>query len=406
MSDGGMVIVGGGMAGARAAVVLRDGGWQGSITLIGEERLLPYDRPPLSKAAITDAEEAEPIVLLDAATMQSLEVTWLAGTRAERIDRAAKQVMLADGRSVAYDKLLLATGAMARKLPMPGAERALMLRTFADMQALRQSFRPGVNVAIIGGGFIGLELATSAVKRGCTVTVIEALPRILLRAVPEEIAAVVAKAHADHGVRIITNAQIEFIGGDSVMLKDGTAVKADILVAGIGAAPSLALAEASGLAVDNGIVGDQSLRTSDPDIFAAGDCVSFPHITFGGKRMRLESWRAAQDQAGVAAENMMGGNKAYDAIPWFWSDQFDLSLQIAGLPAEGVSTVRRALKDDAFILMYLAADGRLVGASGIGIGNTVARDIRLAEMLITKQAKPDPAMLADPAVQLKGLLKG
>ena len=401
-----MVIAGGGMAGARAAVVLRDGGWQGAITLIGEELLPPYDRPPLSKAAITDADEAEPIVLLDAAMMQSLNVTWLVGAKAEHIDRAAKQVVLADGRSVPYGKLLLATGATARKLPMPGAERAMVLRTFADMQALRQAFQPGVNVAIIGGGFIGLELATSAVKRGCAVTVIEALPRILLRAVPEEIAAVVAKAHANHGVRIICNAQIADIGGDSVMLKDGTVVKADILVAGIGAAPSLALAEASGLAVDNGIVCDETLRTSDPDIFAAGDCVSFPHPTFGGKRMRLESWRAAQDQAGVAAENMMGASLAYDAIPWFWSDQFDLSLQIAGLPAEGVSTVRRALKDDAFILMYLAADGRLVGASGIGVGNTVARDIRLAEMLIAKQAKPDPAALADPAVQLKALLKG
>lgn len=401
-----MVIVGGGKAGARAAVVLRDGGWQGAITLIGEEKLPPYDRPPLSKAAITDVEEAEPILLLDEAAMQSLNVTWLGGTRAERIDRAAKQVMLADGRSVAYGKLLLATGAMARKLPLAGAERALMLRTFADMQALRRAFRPGVNVAIIGGGFIGLELATSAVKRGCTVTVIEALPRILLRAVPEEIAAVAAKAHADHGVRIITNAQIERISGDSVMLKDGTDVKADILVAGIGAAPSLVLAEASGLALDNGIACDAQLRTSDPDIYAAGDCVSFPHATFGGGRMRLEAWRAAQDQAAVAAENMMGGEKVYDAIPWFWSDQFDLSLQIAGLPAAGATTVRRPLKDEAFILMYLAADGRLVGASGIGVGNTVARDIRLAEMLIAKQAKPDPAALADPAVQLKALLKG
>ncbi len=305
-----------------------------------------------------------------------------------------------------YGKLLLATGANARKLTLPGAERALMLRTFEDMQALRRAFQPGVSVAIIGGGFIGLELASSAIKRGCAVTVIEALPRILLRAVPEEIAAVVAKVHADHGVRIICNAQIGRISGDSVELKDGTVVKADVVVAGIGAAPCVALAEASGLAVDNGVVCDQFLRTSDRDIFAAGDCVSFPHPTFGGKRMRLESWRAAQDQAGVAAENMMGSGKIYDAIPWFWSDQFNLSLQITGLPGEAAATVRRPLKDDAFILMYVAADGRLVGASGIGVGNTVARDIRLAEMLIAKQAKPDAAALADPAVQLKALLKG
>jgi 3-phenylpropionate/trans-cinnamate dioxygenase ferredoxin reductase component len=406
MGEAGMVIVGGGMAGARAAVVLRDSGWQGAITLIGEEGRLPYDRPPLSKSAITDDGEPQPTVLLDEGAMASLNVTWLGNAHVDRIDRPAHEAVLADGRRIPYGKLLIATGATARKLTMLGAERALTLRTFEDMQALRQKFQPGVSVAIIGGGFIGLELATSAVKRGCAVTVIEAQPRILLRAVPEEIAAVVASAHAHHGVRIITGAQIDLITADSVLLKDGTAVKADLLVAGIGAAPSVALAEASGLAIDNGIVCDNRLRTSDPDIYAAGDCVSFPHPTFDGKRMRLEAWRAAQDQAGIAAQNMMGGDKPYDAIPWFWSDQFDLSLQIAGLPAEGVTTVRRPLKDNAFILMYLAADGRLVGASGIGVGNSVARDIRLAEMLIAKGAKPDPAALADPDKQLKALLKG
>jgi 3-phenylpropionate/trans-cinnamate dioxygenase ferredoxin reductase subunit len=322
------------------------------------------------------------------------------------IDRAAREVVLKDGRRIAYGKVLIATGARARGPALPGAARAMLLRSFEDMQALRSAFRPGVAVAIIGGGFIGLELATSAVKRGCSVAVIEAQPRILQRAVPEEIAAVVAKAHAAHGVNILTGASIEKVTENAVVLQDGTAVRADIVVAGIGASPELSLAEVSGLAIGNGITCDQFLRTSDSEIFAAGDCVSFPHPVFGGKRLRLESWRAAEDQAAVAAENMMGGSKAYDAIPWFWSDQFDLSLQIAGLPADGVTTVRRPLKDDAFILMYLAADGRLVGAAGIGTGNTVARDIRLAEMLIAKGAAPGPAQLANPDAPLKALLKG
>lgn len=406
MGEAGMVIAGAGKAGARAAVALRDGGWQGAITLIGEERHVPYDRPPLSKSAITDEAEPEPVALLDEPTMASLNVTFVSGARATLIDRAAREVVLNDGQRIAYSKVLIATGARARGLALPGAARAMLLRSFEDMQALRIAFQPGVAVAIIGGGFIGLELATSAVKRGCDVTVIEALPRILQRAVPEEIAAVVSKAHAAHGVNILTGASIEKVTENAVVLQDGTAVRADIVVAGIGASPELSLAEVSGLAIGNGITCDQFLRTSDPDIFAAGDCVSFPHPVFGGKRLRLESWRAAQDQAAVAAENMMGGSKANDAIPWFWSDQFDLSLQIAGLPADGETTVRRPLKDGAFILMYLAADGRLVGAAGIGTGNTVARDIRLAEMLIAKGAAPDPAQLANPDAPLKALLKG
>ena len=401
-----MVIVGAGKAGARAVVGLREHGWQGAITLIGEEKLPPYDRPPLSKASIVEEGEPAPILLLDEATIESLNAVWLGGCAATAIDRAAKQVVLADGRRIPYVKLLIATGAKPRTLNIPGAERALLLRDHADTLALRAVFVPGASVAIIGGGFIGLELASSAAKRGCRVTVIEAQPRILLRGVPEAIARVVAGRHGEAGVTIIANARIARIDADAVILADGSHIPASVLIAGIGAAPAIGLGEAAGLTIDNGIACDDHLRTSDPDIYAVGDCCSFPHATFGGRRMRLEAWRSAQDQASVAAENMAGGDKRFEAVPWFWSDQYDHSLQIAGHPQDGTRTVTRPLKDGAFILCHLKDDGTLVGASGIGKGNTIARDIRLLEMLIAKQARPDEAALADPNTQLKALLKG
>lgn len=406
MTEAGMVIIGAGKAAARAVVGLREFGWQGAVTLIGEEPHPPYDRPPLSKAQVTEEGEPSPILLLDAETMAALNTTFISGVAATHIDRASKHVRLADGRLIPYHKLLICTGAKPRKLPMAGAERALLLRDFPDTIAVRKAFQPGVSVAIIGGGFIGLELASSAAKLGCATTVIEAQPRVLLRGVDEAVAKVVADRHIGAGVTIITNAKIASIDAHAVHLADGTRVAADILIAGIGAAPAIALGEEAGLTIDNGIACDDHMRTSDAHIYAAGDCCSFPHPLFGNKRMRMEAWRSAQDQAGVAAENMCGGDKVFAAVPWFWSDQYDLNLQIAGLPGDGPKIVRREMKDGAFILCHLKDDGTLVGASGIGKGNAIARDIRLLELLIAKQAKPDPAALANADVQLRALLKG
>ena len=401
-----MVIVGSGKAAARAVVGLREHGWKGSITLVGEENHLPYDLPPLSKAAISSEEEPQPTLLLDESMLGSLGVERISGIAATAIDRAAKSVTLADGRRIPYAKLLVATGARARKLNIPGGENARTLRSFEDSVALRAAFTPGRKIAIIGAGFIGLELASSASKRGCAVTVIEAQPRILMRGVPQEISEVVAARHQAAGVTILTGVNIDRVEKDGVVLVGGRKIAADVVVAGIGAAPEVSLAQAAGLAIDNGIACNALLQTSDPDIFAAGDCCSFPHGIFGNRRLRLEAWRSAQDQGAVAAENMLGGGKAHETIPWFWSDQFELTLQIAGLPGDGASSVRRQVKEDAFILFHLDGNGGLAGASGIGPGNTVARDIRLAEMLIAKRAAPTPAQLADPAFQLKALLRG
>lgn len=405
MTDASMVIVGGGKAGARAAVAFRENAWKGPVTLVSDEMLAPYDRPPLSKAAITEDAEPQPTYLLDGGMMASLEVNFLRGSAATAIDRNAKTVVLANGKTISYDRLLIATGAEPRRLSQAGAERALLLRDLADSIRIRSEFIGGKSVAIIGGGFIGLELAASAVKRGCRVTVIEAQPRILMRGVPPEIAARISARHGEAGVAILTSAGIAEIGPDRIHLADGREIPADILIAGIGAAPRIKLAEQAGLALENGIACNTYLQTSDPHIFAVGDCCSFPHPVFGNERLRLEAWRNASDQAGVAVENMLGGQRPYEAVPWFWTDQYELNLQIAGLPQRGVSIVERVPREGALILCHLDGDGRLVGASGIGPGNSIARDIRLLEMLIGKRAVPDPAALADPSFQLKSLLK-
>ena len=401
-----MVIVGAGMAGARAIIGLRSTGWDGPITLIGEETLLPYDRPPLSKAMMVEENEPSPVLLLDDGMLASLRATVIRGHRAITIDRAAKIVALDDGCAIPYRKLLIATGAKARRLTIPGGELAYTLRDYGEADHIRERLRHSASAAIIGGGFIGLEIASSARKLGCAVALIEAQPRILMRGVPEEIASVVHARHVAAGVDMHIGTGIDAVETDGVLLSDGRKIKADIVIAGIGAMPETALAASAGLALDNGIAVDGQLCTSDPDIYAAGDCCSFPHPLFGNKRIRLEAWRNAQDQGTLAAENMMGASKTYAAVPWFWSDQYDLSLQIAGMPSDGNEMIRRQINPDAFIIFHRDATGRLVGVSGIGTGNSIARDVKLAEMLIARGINPPAEALADPAVTLKSLLRG
>ncbi|WP_181180634.1 FAD-dependent oxidoreductase [Mesorhizobium sp. B2-4-6] len=408
MMAGGMVIIGAGECGGRAALALRDLGFEGPVTLVGDEPHLPYERPPLSKEAMTGEAPAIKAIATDALFAER-SIRHIHSVRAVAIDRGAHVVRLSDGSSLPYEKLLLATGSVPRKLPMPGlGGRCVYLRTFNDAVAIRAHLSAGNRVAIIGGGFIGLELAAAARKLGAIVTVIEAQPRILMRGVPADIAEIIHKAHEAEGVAIRTGQGIAAIADDGaevgITLADGQKVIADLAVIGIGAVPVTALAAEAGLTIDNGIAVDEHLRTADPDIFAAGDCCSFPLAVYGGRRVRLEAWRNAQEQGALAAKNMLGAKEAHAAVPWFWSDQYGLTLQIAGLSDEGRSSVRRDLDDGAFILFHLAQDGRLVAASGIGPGNAVARDIRLAEMLIAKRASPAPEALGSQAVKLKSLL--
>ncbi|PTE10647.1 ferredoxin reductase [Mesorhizobium helmanticense] len=404
----GMVIIGAGECGGRAALTLRDLSFDGPVTLIGDEPHLPYERPPLSKEAMTgDAPAIKAIVSDELLAERSIK--HIHSVQAVAIDRAAHSVRLSDGSTMPYDKLLLATGSTPRRLPMQGlGPRCVYLRTFNDALAIRAHLKAGNRTAIIGGGFIGLELAAAARRLGASVTVIEAQPRILMRGVPAEIAGIIHQAHEAEGVKILTGQAIAAIADDGtdvrITLAGGGDIVADLAVIGIGAVPVTALAAEGGLTIDNGIAVDAELRTSDPDIFAAGDCCSFPLAVYGGRRVRLEAWRNAQEQGALAARNMLGAGEAHAAVPWFWSDQYGLTLQISGLSDEGRSTVRRDLDDGAFILFHLAQDGRLVAASGIGRGNAVARDIRLAEMLIARRAKPAPEALGSQTVKLKSLL--
>jgi 3-phenylpropionate/trans-cinnamate dioxygenase ferredoxin reductase component len=406
----GMLIVGAGECGARAALTLRERGYDGPVTLVGDEAHLPYERPPLSKDAMVSEAEPTPKLVGDREHFASRRINCMTGANAVAIDRAARRVTLADGKALPYDKLLLAMGAVPRKLLLPGADsgRCAYLRTHDDALRIRGTLEAGRHVAILGGGFIGLEIAASARKRGASVTVIEALPRILTRGVPEAIARIVDARHRREGVTLACGKAVLALGeapsGIEIALADGSTVAADLLVIGIGAVPSVDLAQTAGLSIENGIAVDAQLRTSDPDIYAAGDCCSFPLSVYGGRRVRLECWRNALDQGGLAARNMLGAGENASAVPWFWSDQYDLTLQIAGLPDEGTQTARRDLSEDAFILFHLAGDGRMVAASGIARGNAVAKDIRLAEMLIAKGSRPDPAALAQPEIKLKSLL--
>ena len=408
MADAGMVIVGAGEAGTRAAFALREEGYAGPVSLIGAERHLPYERPPLSKDAMALAD-AGVKTIADAGRFEEAGIRLILSATAISIDRAAREVKLEGGASLSYDRLLLATGARPRRLAMAeNSRRCVYLRTHDDAEAIRAHLRPNARIAVIGGGFIGLELAAAARMRGCAVTVIEAETRLLTRAVPAEIAAVLHEAHTASGVDIRCGAVVTAIDdlddGVSIALADGASIDADACIVGIGAIPNTDLAERAGLAVENGIRVDERMATSDPHIFAAGDCCSFPLGAYAGRRVRLEAWRNAQDQGNLAARNMLGRQEDFAAIPWFWSDQFDLSLQIAGLVDEGVETVRREIGEGAFILFHLAADGRLVAASGIGQGNAVARDVRLAEMLIAKKARPPRDKLAAAETKLKTLL--
>lgn len=413
INERGMVIIGAGEAGVRAAIELRERGWSGTVTIIGEEKRRPYERPPLSKEALSGAETPVITAISGTGKLDELGIRLLTGETATRIDRAERCVELASGGKVPYEKLLLATGAKPRRFGSAGSGSGdlLYLRRFEDALALRDRLAPGTRAVIIGGGFIGLETAASATSRGCEVTLLEMAPRLLTRGVPAEIAATVQARHQAAGATMIFGCGIAGVdrasdGSLTIRLADGSEVVCDVAIAGIGAVPETALAEQCGLDIENGVKVDGYLTTSDPHILAAGDCCSFPHALYGGRRVRLEAWRNAQDQGAYAAAVMLGqAEEPYDVVPWFWSDQYDLTLQSAGLTDGTETAVFRELGETGTIAFYLAADGTLVSACGIGPTGGIAKEVRLAEMLIAKRAKPDAAVLADPARKLRDLLK-
>ncbi|MEX3933179.1 NAD(P)/FAD-dependent oxidoreductase [Paraburkholderia phymatum] len=404
-----MVIIGAGQCGARTAHALRENGWDGEITLLGNECTAPYDRPPLSKAVLLGERSTAQCAFYDEAFYRDRRIDLRVDACVQQIDRGARKVILKDGRSIVYQRLLIATGAEPRRLDVPGAnlEGVYLLRTADDANALAEALQPSRRIAIVGAGFIGLEVAASAVARGCEVVVIEAGARALMRAVPEVVAGYLIDRHREMGAKIHFAAQIERLLGTThvtgVKLKDGTQIACDCVVVGIGVKPRTELAEAAGIDVADGIAVDDTLRTNDPHIFAAGDVCSFPHRLFR-RRMRLECWKNAEDHARIVARNMLERGETYSEVPWFWSNQYDMTIQIAGMPAFGVQTVVRETGATSRIFFALDRDGVLVGASGVGKVAEIARDVRVAQALIAQQARIEPAKLEDPAVKLKDLV--
>ncbi|WP_027797576.1 NAD(P)/FAD-dependent oxidoreductase [Paraburkholderia acidipaludis] len=404
-----MAIVGAGHVGGRAAQTLREAGWDGRIVLIGAEPHLPYERPPLSKALLTGEREPGQCGLRAPEAWREDGIEHRVAT-VRSLDPATRTLHLGDGETLACEALLLATGGHARRLSVPGASGALVqcLRTLDDAAAIGPRLAPGARIVVVGGGFIGLEVAASARARGCEVTVVEGGVRLLGRAVP---AAIAARAHALHernGVQILLNSAPRAFeprddGGLALALEDGRVLHADTVIVGIGIEPADELARAAGLAIERGILVDETLRTSAPGIYAAGDVAVFPS-RFGAHRIRQETWHNAETQARVAARNMLGAQEAYRETPWFWSDQYDHQLQVAGEPALGKQTVLRAMNGTGEIHFDLDAEGKLVGASGFGPASGFAKEMRLARMLVERGGAHDPGQLANPEVKLKSLL--
>lgn len=398
-----VVVVGAGQAGSAVVAKLRGLGFDGQITLIGEEPQPPYQRPPLSKAYLLGEMEEERLWLRSNAFYGEHAITVKLGARVTGIDRAAKTVTLG-AEVLPYDHLVLTTGSTPRRLPAAiGGDLAgvYTVRTLADVDAMRAEFVAGRRVVIVGGGYIGLEAAAVARKLGLAVTVLEMAPRILQRVAAPETSDYIRALHADHGVTILESTGLERLLGtghvNGVRLADGRELPADFVIAGVGIIPGQALAEAAGLDLDNGIKTDAQGRTSDPCIWSAGDCASFP---WKGGRIRLESVGNAIDQAEVVAENILGAGKDYVAKPWFWSDQYDCKLQIAGLNTGYDNIVTRGPDGGAVSFWYYQGDTLLaVDAMNDPRGYMVGK--RLIEM----GKSPDKALISDLSVQLKDLLK-
>ncbi|MDE2295197.1 MAG: FAD-dependent oxidoreductase [Gammaproteobacteria bacterium] len=396
------LIVGAGQAGAQAIDTLRREGFDGRLILVGEERELPYQRPPLSKKFLHGELAAERLPFRHRPFYDEHRVELRLGSKAVRLDRAAHTVELGGGERLTYDRALLCLGARARPLPCAGANLAGVhtLRTIDDANALRAQLRAGASAVIIGGGYIGLEAAAACRHFGLEATVLEMADRVMARVVSPEVSAFFAEAHRAHGVRLSCNTRVVSIEGSdrvaAVVCGDGTRLAADLVIAGVGAVPITDLAASAGLAVDDGIVVDEYCRTSDPSIFAAGDCVNHPSPHYG-RRIRLESVDNAFEQAKTAALNMLGRNVIHDRIPWFWSDQYEHKLLIVGLRGDRDERVLRGdPRRGGFSTLYLR-DGELTAVEAVDD----TKDYMAARKLIAGRARLDPTKAADKGRDLK-----
>jgi len=400
------IIVGASHAAAQVAPALRQHGWEGSIGVIGNEYFLPYHRPPLSKDFLSGAKSIDDILIRQPAVYEKSKIQFILGLTVQGIDRENKRLLLNDGEHTNYDKLVLTTGARVRKIDLPGSDLkgVFYLRDINDVQQIKAYAGKAKHAVIVGGGYIGLETAASLRKLGTEVTVLEAMPRVLQRVTAPEVSEFYTRVHSEEGVNIVTDAQVESIRGEknveSVVLKNGESYPADLVIIGVGVIPNTEIAEEAGLEVNNGIVVDEFARTSDHDILAAGDCTSHYNPIYE-RQLRLESVQNALDQATIAALTICGKPKAYSALPWFWSDQFDLKLQIAGLSQDYDRVVIRGdIKGSRSFAAFYMQGNRILAVDAVNR----AQEFMLGKRLITEKVEVDTDKLSDDNFALKGLL--
>lgn len=402
------VIIGGGLGGAKAAEALRDKGFDGNLVVCAEEQQLPYERPPLSKEFLAGKKSLSDFTVHDSAWYRENEIDLRLGTRVLSVDPAAHTVMLPDNTGVGYDKLLLATGSSSRRLPIEGSDAAGVhyLRTIEDASTLNSALVEGSSLAVVGAGWIGLEVAASARQRGVNVTVVEAAQLPLIGALGAEVGTVFATLHREHGVDLRLQSQVEEITtadgkATGLRLGDGTNVTADAVLVAVGAHPNVELAEAAGLSMgDGGVLVDASLCTSDPDIYAVGDIAAAEHPVFG-VRIRTEHWANALKQPAVAAAGMLGEHAEYTELPYFFTDQYDLGMEYAGhAPTYDRVVFRGDVDGREFVAFWLDAGNRVLAGMNVNIWD-VLDDVK---SLIRSKRAADPERLADPKAPLGELL--
>ncbi len=413
LADGGtpdgetIVIIGAGHAGGRAAEAMRQAGFAGAITLIGEEAYVPYERPPLSKELLAGDGDVEKTFLNPADFYCRNNIDLRLDTAVRAIDRDSHTIRLGDGNSLGYGKLLIATGGRVRRLDCLGADLAGVhyVRTIGDTLALRPTLKDGARVVVIGGGFIGLEAAASARVRGAHVTVVELADQVLARVADPAVGDLVADLHRANGVHVMTGVTVERIGGNGrvadVVCTDGETIAADVVVVGIGILPNQEIAAHAGIETADGITVDQFGRTSDSDIFAAGD-VAFHYNPILGRHLRLESWANAQNGGIAVARNMVGEPAPYAELPWFWSDQFDLNLQVLGAPETWDRLVTRGDPDSGRCVVFYMQGSRVVGATTFNQG----REMRACRQLIESAMEVADDVLCDEATRLRDVVRG
>jgi 3-phenylpropionate/trans-cinnamate dioxygenase ferredoxin reductase subunit len=414
------VIIGAGVAGVQTALDLRHHGYEGELVLVGDETEEPYDRPPLSKEYLKGAADRESLGLLSARVASDRRITLQLGQRATRLHPAERRVELEDGSAIGYDYLVIATGANNRRLPVPGADLpgVWSLRSLDEADGLRQGLEAANNVVIVGGGFIGLEVAAAARARGAKVTVVEFLPRVMARVLSPDMSDHFAAEHGRQGVEILTGVGVtEVIAGhggsvSAVALGDGTTIEADLVVVGVGVTPAVELAESGGLNTADGVIVDGTLRTSDPNIYAIGDCARFDCIV-SGRELRLESIQNAADQARFVAAHIVATSAkeldpseapTYAALPWFWTHQYDAKLQIAGVATPDAESVVRGDPSSGSFSVGRFVDNRLIAVESV---NQVKDHLGARKILAARpdqRARATKEAFVDVATPLKNLV--